>query len=72
MKNIIYWFTGGQTYFSTSWHAKMRLALHELLKEVLCSNLQTDQKHAPKTYRTWKVLDGKQPTPDQNSGWFKG
>jgi hypothetical protein len=32
------------------------LALHELIKNVLCSNLHTTSTHAPKTYQTWKVL----------------
>jgi hypothetical protein len=28
-KNILYRFMEGQTHFSTSWHAKMSLTLHE-------------------------------------------
>ena len=38
----------------------------------LCSNLHTNSKHAPKTYRTWKVLYPKQPTPNQSFDWYKG
>ena len=29
-------------------------------------------EHVWSTYCTWKVLDGKQPTPDQKSHWVKG
>ena len=28
-KNILHWFMEGQTHFSTSWHAKMSVTLHE-------------------------------------------
>jgi hypothetical protein len=36
--------------------AKMSLALHEPIWNVLCSNLHTTSMHAPKIYQTWKVL----------------
>ena len=39
---------------------------------VLCSNLHTLSRHAPKTYQTWKILHAKQPTPNQRSTWIKG
>jgi hypothetical protein len=32
--------------------AKMSLALHEPISNVLCSNLHTTSTHAPKTYQT--------------------
>ena len=51
----------------TSWPAKMSLMLNELISNVLCSNLHTNSENAPKTYRTWKVLHAKQPTPNQLS-----
>ena len=34
-KNILYRFMEGQTLFSTSWHAKMSLTLHEPIQNVL-------------------------------------
>ena len=71
-KNILYQFMEGQTHFSTSWHAKMSLTLHEPIYNVLCSNLHTTSTHAPKTYQTWKVLYSKQPTRYQKSCWIKG
>ena len=40
-------------HFSTSCHAKMSLTLNELI-------------YPPKTYRTWKALYPKRPTPSQN------
>lgn len=40
-------------------------------REVLCSNLNTDSTHAPKTYWTWKVSYEKKSTPDQYSSWIK-
>jgi hypothetical protein len=63
MKNLLYWFIGGQTHFTTSWH--------EPMEKVLCSNLHTGSKHAQETYPTWKTWYANQPTPDQNSSWFK-
>ena len=43
----------------------MSLALNELMYKVLCSNLHTDSKHEPRTYRTWKASYTKQPTPEK-------
>jgi hypothetical protein len=43
----------------------MSLALIELMYNVLCSNLHTDSKHEPRTYRTWKVSYTNQPTPNK-------
>ena len=63
-------FIEGPNHFSTSWHAKMSLTLDEPIENVLCSN--STSKHAPKTYRTWKVLYAKQPTPDKKSLWSEG
>ena len=31
MKSNLFWFIEGQTHFSTSWHAKMRLTINDLL-----------------------------------------
>lgn len=53
-------------------HAKMSLTRHELIKKVLCLNLNTNPKHVPKTYQTWTVLDGKQHTPVQTLVEIKG
>ena len=41
----------------------MSLVPNEPIWNVLRSNLHIDSKHAPKTYRTWKVMHAKQPTP---------
>ena len=54
MKSNLFWFIEGQTQFSTSGHAQMSLTLNEPIQNVLCSNLHTTSKHAPKTYQTWK------------------
>jgi hypothetical protein len=54
-KNILYRFMKGQTHFGMPKGAKMSLALHEPIHNVLCSNLHTTSTHAPKTYQ---ILEG--------------
>jgi hypothetical protein len=64
MKSNLIRFIEGQTHFSTPWDAKMSSTLNELILNALHSHLHTTtSKHAPKTYRTWKVLYVKEPTP---------
>ena len=63
-------FIEGPHHFSTSWHAKMSLTLDDPIENFLCSD--STSKHAPKTYRTWKVLYAKQPTPDKKCLWSEG
>jgi hypothetical protein len=46
----------GQTHFGMLGGAKMNSPPNEPIKSVLHSNLHTNSKDAPKTYRTWKVL----------------
>jgi hypothetical protein len=35
---------------------EMSLTHNKLTQNVICSNLHTNSKHAPKTYQTWEVL----------------
>ena len=60
MKNILYQFDEGQTRF------EMGLIVGEWnLEKVLQSNLHIGSEHELITYRTWKVLYAKQPTPNK-------
>ena len=69
MKSDLFRFIESQMLFSTSCHSKMSLALLNRYRMFFVQASHTTSKHAPKTYRTRKVLYAKQPTPDQNSCW---
>ena len=58
--------------FGMSRDAKMTLVHNEPIWNALHSNLHTSSNQAPRTYRAWKVMFAKQPTPNQNFGWVKG
>ena len=45
-----------QTHFVMPRGAKMSLALHEPIQNVISSNLHPTSTHAPQAYQTWKVL----------------
>ena len=49
----------------------MNSITNEPIKNVICSNLHTNSKDAPKAYRTWKILYAKQPTLDKSPVEFK-
>ena len=74
MKNNLFRFTEGQTQFSTSWHAKLSLALNELILNVLCSNLHTTSKACPITYQTCMncMHDNQLSTKNQLNGTHIG
>ena len=62
-KNILQFRFIGETHFGISRGIKMSLAINEPIYKVLRSILHIELKHVLKTYRTWKVLYAKQPTP---------
>jgi hypothetical protein len=52
-KNILYWFTEGQTHFGMPKGAKMSLALAGAKMVALLTNSNTTSKHAPQVERTY-------------------
>ena len=65
-KDILYWLIGGQSRFTTSCHAKMSSTP---MNQYRMLNVQTSAPNLimHQLTATWKVLNAKQPTPDQNS-----